>query len=412
MARERTLKVTILGDASDLEKRLDKLGDSVAETSKEIEDIGKSTTKASKEMSKGFDGIRDGADDSERRITGFRDSLTGTQDVMKGLKDGDMVALSTGFADLASSVANLGADMLEWGKKAYEGAKNVVAAHGASVVAKSKDIAATVAHKAASLAATVATQAQAAAQWLLNAAMSANPIVLVVAAIAALTAGVIIAYRESETFRNIVDAVGRFFRDTFIPIFEGAWEILKSAFGWVRDNWPLLLAIMTGPIGLAVLAIVKNWDTIKDGFTAVKTWIGDRIDDIVGFVTGMPARIASAAVGMWDGITAAFKSAMNTIIRGWNQIEFKIPGFSVGPIGYNGFTLGVPDIPTLHSGGTFRSPNGPGTSGMAWLQDGERVSRGGAGGSGVTIIVQGSMIGTERELVSILKRAQRDGLTV
>lgn len=389
MARERTLKVTILGDASDLEKRLDKLGDSVAETSKEIEGIGKSTSKASKEMSKGFDGIRDGADDSERRITGFRDSLTGTQDVMKGLKDGDMVALSTGFADLASSVANLGADMLEWGKKALDGAKNVVAAHGASVVAKGKDIAATVAHKVASVASTVATTAQTAAQWALNAAMSANPIMLVVIGIGLLVAAFIVAWKHSETFREIVTGA-----------FEAVKDFAIGAFNWVKDNWPLLLAILTGPIGLAVLVISRHWD------------------EIVGFVTGMPARIRSAAVGMWDGITDAFKSAINTIIRGWNRLSFTLGGGSYDPLGSYGptisvpsFTFNTPDIQTLHSGGTFRSPNGPGTSGMALLQDGERVSRGG-GASGVTIVVQGSMLSTERELVSILKRAQREGVVV
>jgi hypothetical protein len=50
-----------------------------------------------------------------------------------------------------------------------------------------------------------ATTAWTAVQWLLNAALTANPIGLVVAAVAALVAGVIIAYNHSETFRRIVD---------------------------------------------------------------------------------------------------------------------------------------------------------------------------------------------------------------
>ncbi|MGV7904050.1 hypothetical protein PJN93_30015, partial [Mycobacterium kansasii] len=65
----------------------------------------------------------------------------------------------------------------------------------------------------------------------------------------------------------------------------------------------------------------------------------------------------AAATGMWDGIRDAFKGAINWIIRAWNSIEFKIPGFKVGPVGYDGFTLGVPDIPEFAQGG-WTGPGG------------------------------------------------------
>lgn len=57
--------------------------------------------------------------------------------------------------------------------------------------------------------AAAASKIWAAGQWLLNAALNANPISLVILAIAALVAGVIIAYKKSETFRKIVDAALR-----------------------------------------------------------------------------------------------------------------------------------------------------------------------------------------------------------
>ena len=54
-----------------------------------------------------------------------------------------------------------------------------------------------------------ATAAWTAAQWLLNAALTANPIGLIIVAIAALAAGIYLAYTRSATFRNIVsDAMG------------------------------------------------------------------------------------------------------------------------------------------------------------------------------------------------------------
>jgi phage-related protein len=57
----------------------------------------------------------------------------------------------------------------------------------------------------------------AAAQWVLNAAMTANPIGLVVVGIGALIAAVILAYNKFKWFRDIVDSV---------------WSALKKAWDW------------------------------------------------------------------------------------------------------------------------------------------------------------------------------------
>lgn len=70
-----------------------------------------------------------------------------------------------------------------------------------------------------------------AVQWLLNAAMDANPIGLVIAAIAALVAGIVWAWNHFEGFRRVVlglwevfkqvfSNIGAFFKRIFSPIFE------------------------------------------------------------------------------------------------------------------------------------------------------------------------------------------------
>jgi hypothetical protein len=109
--------------------------------------------------------------------------------------------------------------------------------------------------------------------------------------------------------------------------------------------------------------------------------MGGKIIDEIG---KLPSKIAGAARGMFDGIKEAFKSALNWLIDKWNSLEFKIPGFDPpgpGPT-FDGFTLGVPDIPRFHTGGVV--PGRPGQEVLSLLQAGERVltadqAQGGAG---------------------------------
>ena len=94
---------------------------------------------------------------------------------------------------------------------------------------------------------TVATKGATAAQWLFNAAMAANPITLIIIAVIALGVGLVVLWKKSETFRDIVKGA-----------FNAVWGAIKSVWNWTKKNWPLLLGILTGPIGWATLAITKN----------------------------------------------------------------------------------------------------------------------------------------------------------
>lgn len=391
--RSAVISVIVTGEEQGLNKTFDEGAKSAKGFRDEID-----------KTSKGFDGLRDGADSSERRFIGLSDSIGGTGDVMEGFRTGNVAQLAMGMADLSGAVANLGADLLDWGKKAFEAGANAAKGMAASTAAAARNTGAWIANKAATIASTVATQAQTAAQWLLNAAMSANPIMLVVVAIAALTAGLVIAYKESETFRNIVNGA-----------FDAVKAVVVGVYEWVRDNWPLLLAILTGPIGLAVLAITRNWDTIKDGFTAVKDWIGDRVTDVVGFFTGLPGRIASAGAGMFDFLKDSFRAAVNWIIDAWNGLEFSIPGFDPPGPGpkFGGFTLGVPDIPRLAAGGITTGPMlamvGDNPSGHEAIIPLDRL---GALG-GTTIIIHGDVYGFDdfdKKVRDAQARNQRRGI--
>lgn len=217
------------------------------------------------------------------------------------------------------------------------------AAQSGGIVARTRAIATLVAQKAATIAAAAATKAATAGQWLMNAALTANPIGLVVVAIAGLVAGLVIAYKKSETFRRIVNAA-----------FKGVLAAAQAVWGWIKGNWKTLLTILTGPIGVAVRMIARNWDTIKSGAAAVKNFITDRFGALVGFFKSIPGKISGGVTGMFDGIKTAFRTAVNWIIDKWNglsfglpQIDTKIPG--IGKVG--GFSVSPPDIPRLAVGG-------------------------------------------------------------
>ena len=77
----------------------------------------------------------------------------------------------------------------------------------------------------------VATAAAAAAQKVLNIALSANPVGLVIAAITTLVAGLVMAYKHCDRFREIVDSWVVGFKSLFKWVGK-AWDAVKQFFGF------------------------------------------------------------------------------------------------------------------------------------------------------------------------------------
>lgn len=82
---------------------------------------------------------------------------------------------------------------------------------------------------------TAITKAATAVQTVFNAVMAMNPIGLVVIAIAALIAGLVLAYKKFDTFRNIVDAV-----------FNGIKSAISGGFDFFRGYLDFILGIYKG----------------------------------------------------------------------------------------------------------------------------------------------------------------------
>jgi hypothetical protein len=71
---------------------------------------------------------------------------------------------------------------------------------------------------------------------------------------------------------------------------------------------------------------------------------------------------------MWNGITQAFRGALDALIDLWNRLQFKLPAINFGPIHLGGETIGVPTIPHLAQGGLMTS------SGLVFAHAGEVIS--------------------------------------
>jgi hypothetical protein len=88
------------------------------------------------------------------------------------------------------------------------------------------------------------TKAWTAATAAFNAVMAINPVVLIVIAVVALIAGLVLAYKKFEAFRNIVDTVGRFIKTGFLIYFEIIktevqilYTVFKTVFNGIARLW-------------------------------------------------------------------------------------------------------------------------------------------------------------------------------
>ncbi|MCZ4099840.1 phage tail tape measure protein [Streptomyces sp. H39-C1] len=232
-----------------------------------------------------------------------------------------------------------------------------------------------------------------AVQWAFDAAMAASPTTWIILGIVALIAIIVVIATKTTWFQTA---------------WHWAWGLIggsvMAVWGWIRKNWPLLLAIITGPIGLAVLIVTKNWTKITDGGRAALKWF-----------QGLPGLLGRALSGVANILMWPFKAGFNGIASFWNSsvgsLSFSVPGWVPG-VGGKGFSF--PHMPYLANGGHIMS--------AGWATVGERgperlflpagatvapLTRGGAGGV-VTVVVElpgeGDFVRMSRKAVRVYGR--------
>ena len=156
----------------------------------------------------------------------------------------------------------------------------------------------------------ILTQAWTIAQRALNLVMRLNPIGLVVTAIAALVAGIIYAYNNSETFRNIVNKL---------------WSAIKTGARWVMNTFvDIARSVMrTGSavkdgLGAAWDWVADKWDYFYDRIVGGINWVKSLVSDATGLIRNMfsfsmPGWMST--IGGWIGLSAEDDESADTFAR-------------------------------------------------------------------------------------------------
>ena len=187
----------------------------------------------------------------------------------------------------------------------------------------------------------------AAKTWLLNAAMAANPIGLVVAAIAGLVTAFVILWNKSEKFRNFwkglwkeikattekyIGAVVDFFKNAWDKIkaiwgkvtgfFKSVWDGIKEVFNavsdWFKEKFNAAVEAIETVFNAIIGFFSGIWESIKAIFAAVVDWFTERFTATVEAIKAVFSVITDFFGGVWDGIKKTFSS-----VGDWFEKKFE-----------------------------------------------------------------------------------------
>lgn len=151
----------------------------------------------------------------------------------------------------------------------------------------------------------VAQLAMAKAQTVLNAVMSANPIALVVVAIAGLVTAFVVLWNKSEAFRNF-----------WTGLWDGIKKAVSAAIDFVKNNWKDIILFITNPIAGAIKLLYN----LNPKFRA---WVDNLISQVKAWFGNMVSVGKNIVEGLWKGIINTkdwllnkIKSFAHTITQG------------------------------------------------------------------------------------------------
>lgn len=276
------------------------------------------------------------ADNAAGRFDGMAASADNL-DTKAAAATGAMGALSSGFELIGADKAAAGLQAAAMATDFLSGAGQALnLVMDLEIVKKIAATAATAAHTTATVAQSAAAKAAAAGQWALNAALTANPIGVVIALVVGLSAAVVIAYKRSDEFRAKVDAAMSVAKAAFDSVSGAVGDVV----GWLRDKVPPAFSWLQNKAAGVIEAAFSPIDTAKSAFESFRDFVRDKISPAV---TTMKEAVVPVLEKLATPINAAV-SAVKDLVSWIGNIDWpsppkwldKIPGINLR----GDFTLG------------------------------------------------------------------------
>ncbi|AWY04852.1 tape measure protein [Microbacterium phage Floof] len=263
-----------------------------------------------------------------------------------------VAAFAVGAIEVVTAIVSWGAANSEWvmaigvaagviagvvvGIKAFQAAQLLLTAatygsQGAMLLAGNSAKIFSVGLKALSAVQKVGT----AIQWAFNAAMSANPIGIVITAIAALVAGLVYFFTQTETGRVIWQGFMTFLTEAWTNIVAFATTVWGALTTFFTDLWNNISSFFTSVWEGIAATVTAIWTPIAEFFTALWEGVSNVFtttwDAIVSFLTGVFQFVQSLVqtyIDIWVGIFLIFAAVLKVIWDGivsvvktvWNAI--------------------------------------------------------------------------------------------
>lgn len=159
------------------------------------------------------------------------------------------------------------------------------------------------------------------AQWLFNAALNANPIVLVVTLIAGLVVALITLWNTNENFRTKVIEIWSSIKKTFSTVIEAIKGFFTDLWGKIKEVWEGIRTTISEKMEAIKTTITTIFTAIKNTVTAVWETIKNVIQVAIMFIV----EILTAA---FELITLPFRfiweNCKEYIIAAWGAIKTTI----------------------------------------------------------------------------------------
>ena len=154
----------------------------------------------------------------------------------------------------------------------------------------------------------------AAKTWLLNAAMAANPIGLVVTAIAALVAAFVVLWNKSEKFRNFWKGLWKEIKATVEKYIGAVVDFFKNAWERIKAVWTVVTAFFEA-----------IWNGIKAIFEPVIDWFKEKFENAWNAIKAVWLFVHTFFEAIWNNIKAIFEPVIDWFKEkfetAWNTIK-------------------------------------------------------------------------------------------